>query len=204
MVRLFFVLVLLTSSVQASSITDNIKNKLKAAECALNRTETMCLIEGLLDLAPTEPVQVKTAIFGRSGKYYLVTGHANWLKAWSNAKRKEDLLLIDKDGKSFVEVHWLSGQQVDFKKLAGDKLKTIADTIKSKPNVVPVNFWPYSKNGIIYNICYETKLKTQECMFSAAANLPEGTVAFFATTQMRKDIVNNISQLIASLDIVKE
>ncbi len=200
--KVLAVIILLAFSIQcvAQSIIESTKSKIKTMECLTRKTETMCFIESMAKIDPVEDMETKKAVYGKSNTYYLVSKKSTWLKVKLNSKRTEDLVLVESESLAFIQADIEKGKSKNFKKSAKKPLKKLLKKLNAEPDVVEAGFPPWSKNGVIYQVCYNTAKKTVECMISAAANLPSGHVTIFSISSDTNDIVDSVVQIIASLD----
>jgi hypothetical protein len=201
MKSIFILSVLVASNSFAGSLLDDVKGVFGVSQCLSKKTQTMCLVEDILNKNSSVPVLASTEIFGKSNKYYLTSGSSNWLKIDLSEKKMEDILLVDSQMMGFVEAKFKIGKSDAIDQLSKAPLMAIANSLKSEPEKVEADFWPWVDSGSIYQICYQTNKKTVECMISAAANLPDGHVTLYSVSTSINSVTDSALEVIVSIDL---
>lgn len=200
-VLLLISLFLCSSSISAESLSETVKGTYKMAKCLNKKTKTMCLIEFMYDDLKKSKLKKDMPLQGQSKKYTVYSPNSNWFKVIPKVKRKhEDLQMVEKSKQAYVQVSW-DKPGSDYKKIAQKNIDHLVK--KFKDHEVPVEFEPYHKNGVLYEVCYKTVKKTEECIFSAAAKLKGGVVSFFTMTSSDEKLIEDIIYVLSSVEQAK-
>lgn len=198
-----FLIVLIVSPtvVYSESFLDKMKASVKMALCLEKKTETMCTYEAMLEMGTSNGLKKDEIKSGQSQQYVLTMPNANWLHMYPEQKRQEDLVLMESSGHAVIQVDWFAGTGGDYKAAAREELKDLIDALESEPTDVALDIWPFKENGVFYEMCYNTDKETVECMYSAVANIPGGMVQIFAHAEAEDKYIEDIVNIIASIDI---
>ncbi len=170
--------------------------------CLKEKTQVVCLNERLLASGAGKSLPNDSLVVGLSSAYTLSVPSDQWVHMWPGLERPEDLLLVHSSGQAFVQVDWLGGQMVPYDLAALEQVEKMALKLDAEPVPIPVDVWPYQEQGAIYELCYFTDKDTRECMYSAVALMPGGTVRFLAMTALEEALMVEVLKLILSIDIV--
>ena len=195
------ILMFLTCLCHADSIIDKAKLRYNMGKCLISNTETMCAFEEMLKSEPTETIKQDSEVISKTNRYFVSVPNNNWKILWPGEKRAIDLELIHNSGHALVMVNWKEGEIDTYRKHARAPLQSILENSGSEPEEIPFDIWPYNDGGVFYATCYATNKKTEECIFSAAANMPNGVVSFTAITEHNDTLAEDIMQIFASVDI---
>ena len=159
----------------------------------------MCIVKGVWETGEKTPVKPRTAIYGDSQQFYVVTGARNWLR--KTEAGKSDLLFIDDTANAIIEFTWLPGQQGDFDAAARAELAWLTDAMGGEPAKYEIAWEPFQSSGSVYRMCYTTKRATGECNYSAAVNLPGGMVRVYSILSSDAMLAQQVLDIIASLAV---
>ncbi len=202
MLRFIWVALMIVPGVSvADSVIDTAKSVFNISKCLMGNTQTMCLFEEMLASNPSEVVEKDTSILGQSKMYIVEAPNSDWRRLWPGQERKEDLVVMHKSGHAFLQVDWLVDSEGGYESIAKAPLNDMAKKLNVEPTNIPIDVSPFKEDGVFYEICYRTNMKTEECMYSAAANMPGGIVKFFSITANEESFVEDIVHLIVSVDI---
>lgn len=115
-------------------------------------------------------------------------------------KRKEDLVVMHQSKRAFVQVDWSSGKG-DYKKIAQENIENLSK--KQEDFAVALDFWPYNDKGMVYEVCYKTKKKTEECILSAAAEIPGGIISFYIFSITDEKLIEDVVYILTSVELPK-
>ncbi|TQV74688.1 hypothetical protein FLL45_06930 [Aliikangiella marina] len=201
-IRAILLVILLASGSAGAEggFLDKAKMMYDATVCATEHTKTICVMKLLLSNGEQTPLSQGSKAEGQSKKYFLVSPNDNWVKL-KIGKARNDLVIGEKTGFGMVYVDWLDEPFVDFHENAKQPLMELAKQLKSEPEYVELDVWPYKENGAVYLVCYVTNIKTEECMWSATANVNGGAVRIFSTSSGTEAMIGDVVGLIASIDV---
>ena len=172
-----------------------------ATRCAEEHTSTMCIVKAVWATRETEAVVPRTAVYGSSRQYYVVAGTGNWLREVGASQ--SDLLFVDDTANAIIEFTWLGGQQGDFDAVARAELAWLTDATNAEPDRYEINWEPFKSRGAVYRSCYTTNRATSECQYSAAVNLPGGTVKVLSILSSDAALAQQVLDTIASLAVAE-
>ena len=185
---------------QGEENADQAKTIFNMAKCMLKKTGTMCAFEELLNTAPSEPIQKDVEVSGNTNRYFVKVPSDDWRILWPGEKRAIDLELIHKSGHATVMVSWHEGEVDTYEKHAREFIEPLAAKLETEPENIPLDVWPYNEGGVFYALCYLTNIKTEECFYSASANMPDGVVTISSIAEYNDLVSDEIIQITASID----
>lgn len=201
MKKFLIMITLIPSICFSDGLIEETKALAGIAKCLYKKTATMCLVEDIYNKNDLEKVIPSSELYGKSKNYYLKSESRNWLKVNLGNESKEDILLVESNKLGFIETKFELEQPDDIDELAKKPLMEMANNLKSNPEKIEADFWPWVYNGAIYQVCYYTNKETVECMISAAANLDEGHVTLYSLVGDAESVNESALQIIASIDV---
>lgn len=168
--------------------------------CAMKHSKTMCIARGLVREVDNTAIEAGKRNFLPGDEIFLVSADDQWVRLHPDKAPTEHMDVIQKDGRGMLTITKQAEALESPEDTARAGMSAILDKLGAEPNQMEAPFWPWEANGVIYRICYKTNKKTEECMYSAAANLHSGAVTMVGFVELDEVIAQSALTLIGSVD----
>lgn len=192
---------LFAPSASAESALEKAKGIYDMAKCLRKNTQTMCIIRGIAD---SEKVRLQESqwVGGRAKTYVVQTPDGNWYRSMIRPKSGADeMTVFNESVNAFISFTWTEGQDTAYDDIAKKPLMDLADKLDVELEPIAIPVWPFEDDGVFYELCYRTNKKTEECMYSAAAYMPGGTIGIYSLLASEDALIEDVLTIILSIDV---
>ncbi|MEM7084216.1 MAG: hypothetical protein AAF465_15915 [Pseudomonadota bacterium] len=176
-------------------------DQISMASCLEQHASMTCINKKLLKNSPSLKIEPDSTIAGRSDLYTVWVSSAEWVHMFPKQERKEDLVLLHQSGRAMFQIETMVPSSQSLAEIAKKPISDLSEKLNAEPTNIPVPTPVYAEGGgVLFEICYYTKEKAIECMYSAALNLGKATIKIFSHTEEDEAVIEQIMTLFVSVE----